>query len=261
MRKVEVSLSFVDTVRNVRNFGVMMDALDLSRGEGRMGCVYGPPGLGKTRTAQTYAARNHGIYLRVAAIWKRSELDFIRGLAKACDLSAIPARKGRCYDAVVDELLGTNRPVFIDEVQRLSTDFLTILLDLSDATACPFVALGEPELHGMMQVYGRVWSRTFGRLEFEPISVSEIMFFALEAAGLKLSPEVANVFHASSNGDFRLVRRDLVAMAHIINSNGGAPDDPDASFVTEEMARIAVSMGLKGKASACAPRGRRGGSK
>jgi hypothetical protein len=241
--QVQVKPVFVKT-KNVRNFESMMDALGQARGEGRLGAVPSPPGRGKTRTAQWFAA-NHGcIYLRVASIWKRNELDFIQALCREVGVTSPPGRKGSCYQAVVDALAGTDRPVFIDEMQKLRRDFLDIVLDLSDATACPFVLVGEEELRGLMQANGRVWSRTYQQVQFDPIGVSDIMFYAMDAAGLKLPPGVADVLHKSSQGDFRLVRRDLIALVQFVNARG--PGEDGQPVVTEEMARIATGMGLKG---------------
>jgi DNA transposition AAA+ family ATPase len=243
MEKIQVKPVFVKT-KNVRNFESMMDALAQASGEGRLGAVPSPPGRGKTRTAQWYAANNGCVYLRVASIWKRNELDFIQALCREVGISTPPGRKGACYQGVVQALYGTDRPVFIDEMQKLRRDFLDIVLDLSDATACPFILIGEEELQGMMQANGRVWSRTYQRITFDPITVSDIIFYAMDSAQLKLPPGVADILHKSSQGDFRLVRRDLIALVQFINAKGA--NSNGEPVVTEEMARIATGMGLKG---------------
>ena len=238
MEPICVKPVFVRT-KNVRNFEVMLDGLALAQGEGRLGCVPSPPGRGKTYTAQIYAANHDCIYFRVASIWRHSGLDFMQALCMEVGIAPAPGRKGRCYSAVVEKLRGTDQPIFIDEVQRLPKDFLNVILDLSDATACPFVLLGEEELKGLMQENKRVWSRTYHVLEFDPISEADIIFYVRESTGLKLSHQVATMLHQNSAGDFRIVRRDLLALVQFANAR-------QVNEIDAEMVRIAVKVGLKG---------------
>jgi DNA transposition AAA+ family ATPase len=233
---------FIET-KNVRNFQVMVDDL-LSVGEGCLGCVPGTPGIGKTKTSRVWQARNNGVYLRIASIWKRSELDFMQAMALELGIVNPPGRKGRCYMQVVDKLAGSGRVVFLDEMQRLPKEFLNIALDLSDATCCPFVLVGEPELKGLMQENKRVWSRTHRLFECEPLSMPDVMIFAAKTADLSLRPEIASILHKASGGDFRIFKRDFIALVKFANAKGlDATGQPQ---ITEEMAQIAVRQGLKG---------------
>jgi DNA transposition AAA+ family ATPase len=239
---IELRPEFIDT-KNVRNFQVMVDDL-ISVGEGCLGCVPGTPGIGKTKTSRVWSARNNGVYLRIASIWKRSELDFMQAMALELGIARAPSRKGRCYMEAVDRLAGSGRVVFLDEMQRLPKEFLNIALDLSDATGCPFVLVGEPELKGLMQENKRVWSRTHRLFEFEPLSMIDVMIFAAKTASLNLRPKIASILHRSSGGDFRIFKRDFIALVKFANAQG--PDAGGAPQITEEMARIAVKQGLKG---------------
>jgi DNA transposition AAA+ family ATPase len=242
---IEIRPEFIET-HNVRGFDVMVDDL-ISYGEGCLGCVPGKPGIGKTKTSRMWQARHGGIYLRIASIWKRSELDFIQAMARECGISNPPGRKGRCYTEVIDKLAGSGRVVFLDEIQRLPKDFLTIALDLTDATGCPFVLVGEPELKGMMEENERVWSRTHRLFEFEPLTLTDVMLFTAKTADITFQPEIARILHKSSGGDFRILKRDFIALIKFINATGPGPDGTPQ--ITEEMARIAVRQGLKGGAN------------
>ena len=242
MKPIEVQRLFVNDLPNVRNANSMMSGLALVEGEGRLGCLSSTPGRGKTWWSQVWAANNDAVYFRVAKIWRDSELEFMQALCRELGIVNPPGRKGRCYAAVVEKLIGTDRPVFIDEVQRLHKDFLTIILDLSDATACPFVLVGEPELKTMMQGHARVWSRTFYELEFEAISVSDLSLFAMAVSKMRLPNSVANILHKASHGDLRVVRRDLIALARLVNAQGPGPDGEPQ--ITDEMAKTAVKVGL-----------------
>lgn len=233
-----VRVVFVKT-KNVRNFEVMMDGLALGAGEGRLGLVYGRAGRGKTRTSQWYSAHNNCLYLRVATIWRTSELEFLKALCREVGIITPPKRKGPCFTEVVDRLVTEPRPVFIDEIEKLPKTFLDLVRDLSDMTTAPFILIGEEELVSYMQQNRRVWSRTYQQLEFESISISDVLMYASDASGLKLSMPVASILHKNSGGDFRLLRRDMLLLVQYANAKG-------TREITEEMAQIAVKAGLSG---------------
>lgn len=235
---IQFKPTFVKT-KNVRNFEVMMDALALGAGEGRLGLVYGRAGRGKTRTSQWYTAHNGCVYLRMATVWHSSELYFLKALCREVGILTPPARKGPCYDAVVDILAADPRPVFLDEPEKMTRRFLDVVRDISDESAAPFVLIGEEELVSYMKLNRRIWSRTFQQIEFQPIGNADIVSYASQATGLKLTPETAGIFHGASGGDFRLVRRDIISLVQIASAK-------QTSEITVEMAKMAVKAGLKG---------------
>ena len=238
MKEIKLKPVFVKT-KNVRNFEVMMDGLALGEGEGRLGLIYGQAGRGKTRTSQWHQAHNGGIYLRVATIWRTSELEFLKSLCRELKITPPPSRKGPCFVEIVDRLLANPRPVFIDEIEKLPRIFLDLVRDLSDMSTAPFILIGEEELRSFMQQNRRVWSRTFRQLEFEPIQIPDILLYAHDSTGLKLSMPVARIFHQYSSGDFRIVKRDMLALIQYANAN-------ETREVSEKMASIAVKEGLSG---------------
>lgn len=226
--------------KNVRNFSVMMDALFLSSGEGRLAVVWGRAGRGKTRTAQWYAAHNDCIYLRVISIWRNSEAGFLQALCRELGVSTPPKRKDAAFFTAVDCLVENPRPVFIDEPEKLPASYLNLFRDLTDLSAVPFVMIGEEEVEPWMKRHRRVFSRTFQRLEFDRIDVADVILYATETTGgkVKLTPELAGMIHTDADGDFRLVKRSMINLVHVCNSKGTCD-------VTAEMVRIAIKMGLK----------------
>lgn len=237
---IEVKPVFIEKTKNVRNFSVMMDGLALGRGEGRLGMVYGRAGRGKTRTSIWYHA-NHGkgVFLRMQTIWRTSELEFLRALCRELGILSAPGRKGPAFMSAVDALIAAPKPVFLDEVEKLPRYFLDVIRDLSDLSTAPVILIGEEELVSYMRVNRRVWSRTYQALEFLPISKPDIIAYVREASGLSVDNQVADVFHAASGGDFRIVRRGLLALAQIANAK-------QTDQITVDMAQVAVKTGLKG---------------
>ena len=239
MESIKLKPVFVKT-KNVRNFEVMMDALAMNEGDGCFGMVYSRAGRGKTRTSQWYSAHHDCVYLRILSIWRTGELDFLKALCRALDILTPPKRKDPAFNAVVDNLKMNQRPVFLDEAEKMPSSFLDVVRDIADCAQVPVVLVGEEELVSYMERNRRVWSRTFRRMEFKPIELADIIMYGADAAGLKLEIPVANILHEASEGDFRLVKRDLLGIAQAAYAN-------QTKTVTVEMAKIVIKAGLTGK--------------
>lgn len=223
--------------RNVRNFEAAMEGLEMAHGEGRLGLVYGRAGRGKTRTSQWWAAREGAVYVRVATVW--TELDFLAALCRELGVLQPPRRRGACYAALLDALSVEPRALILDELEKMPSRWLDIVRDVSDVTGCPVVLVGEEELASVVRGNRRVWSRIYQQVVFGPITAADVVLYAREAAGLTVSPEAAAEMHRRSGGDFRLVRRDVVALAQLAEAERTAD-------VTEKMVRSIGSMQVYG---------------
>ncbi|SDU27266.1 AAA family ATPase [Desulfobacula phenolica] len=239
MEKTVFNPVFVKT-KNVRNFEVMMDALELNNDEGCFGMVYGQAGRGKSRTSQWYQAHNDCVYLRIMRVWRHSELEFLRELCSKAGVIEPPGRKAAAFASIIDALVKNPRPVFIDEVEKMKPGFIEIVRDLVDATGQIFVLLGEEELVPYMQRHRRVWSRTFQQQEFAPIEIADIIMYAKESTGLKLSIDVASMLHKASEGSWRPVKRALIGMVQYANSN-------ETRTITVKTAQMIIKSALTGK--------------
>lgn len=238
MEKITLTPVFVKT-KNVRNFQVMMDALDLND-EGCFGMVFGQAGRGKSRTCQWYAAHNDCVYLEIMTVWKTSDLDFLKAFCRAAGIVSPPKRKGAAFSAIVDKLIKDPKPVFIDEVEKMKAGFIDILKDFVGVTGQKFILLGEEELVAYMQRDRRIWSRTFQQLEYQPIEIADILLYAKEATGLKLSIDVASLVHQACNGDWRLAKRALLGFVHYANTN-------ETITITVKVAKMIIKESLIGK--------------
>ena len=225
--------------RNVRNFGVLMEALELGAGEGRLGLVWGQAGRGKTRTTQWWYANNGGIYIRVATVWRSSELELLRTLCRELGVIAPPGRKGPAFQECVEKLISTPKPVFLDEIEKMPGFFLDLLRDLSDLSGAPVILVGEEELVSAVKQNRRVWSRIYQQMQFEPLEIADILAYTSEAAGLKLPIKLASMIHKATGGDFRLLRRHTLQIVHFCNANGVA--EP-----TEQIVRTAIQTAVTG---------------
>jgi DNA transposition AAA+ family ATPase len=215
---------------NVRNFEAMMKGLELSAGEGRFGLVWGRAGRGKTRTAQYFVANNQNChYVLALKIWRHSQGEFLRALAREMGMSSVPGRIGPLFTEVAERMARTKPFVFVDEPEKLSSGYLEILRDLTEATTAPIVLIGEEDLPGMMRKERRVWSRTYQQVQFRPFGVADIVNYVTAAAGIRFTtPAAADAMFKSSEGDIRIVRRDLINLVQVLNAKGTAEADENA---------------------------------
>lgn len=224
---------------NERNFTVALEVLEKGAGEGRFCVVSGDAGRGKTRTTHRYASHNNCVHLLMRSTWKTSELGLLQALCRELGVLRPPARKDAAFIEVADRLIADQRPVFLDEMEKLP-QHLNLVRELSEITACPFILIGEPEIETVMQRNKRVWSRTFQRVKFDPVSGSDIILYGKETSGLEIAPEAAGVINkAPGGGDWRVVKRTIIDLVEIANMNR-------TRTVNRDMAKTAIKMGLNG---------------
>jgi hypothetical protein len=239
MSDLQLKPVFVNN-KNVRNFLDLMAGVDRNPGEGRLACVWGRAGRGKTRTVQWWHSEHQSVYLRIRGDWDTSRVSFAKALARELGFLNPPWSASLCIDAIISRLIEEPVPVFLDEPERLPRAALGIIRDLTDLTGAPFILVGEEELFDWMARERRVWSRTAEQMEFQPWAAGDVIVYAKEAGGLRLSAQAADVFHRASEGDIRNIKMDLGTALRIANSKGGGPEG-----VSPEIAKTAVDARKK----------------
>lgn len=236
---IEFQPRFIQT-RNVRNFEVLMDGIQLAAGEGRLGMVCGQAGRGKTRTVQWYAANNDCVYLRMLKVWRQSELQFLQELERELGHQGNPHyRKGPAFAECVDRLIDNPKPIFLDEIEKLQPFFLEVIRDLSDLSTAPVILVGEAELRALMQRNRRVWSRTYQQLEFKPTEVKDVLVYFKDSTGIALDMDRAKYLQAATGKNFRKLKSTIINLVQIFFARG-------SEEITDEIIDIAVKTGLEG---------------
>ncbi|MBA3028943.1 MAG: ATP-binding protein [Desulfobacteraceae bacterium] len=228
---------FVHT-QNVKNFIAAMKESENAGKDPALLAFVGQAGRGKTSAAKFFAAQNGWVYVRALTGW--TELWMLQDLCFELKLDPIPYRKKPAFEAIVKALRKNPQTLVMDEADKMGEVLLDWVRDLADITYVPIALVGERQLVRKMQKERRIWSRTLRLVEFEPITTMDIMFFAKQAADLALSAQQAEVLRESSEGDFRLVARDVRRIEELYAVN-------KADRVTDEMVKTAVKMGLRGK--------------
>jgi len=227
---------FVHT-QNVKNFIGVLHEAEKSAGEPCLLVFHGQAGRGKTSAAQFFAAQEGWTYCRALKGW--TELWMLQDLCFELQIDPVPKRKKAAFEAIRDVLHREPRTVLVDEADKLSDALIEWVRDLADVTFCPFALVGEKLILHKMKRERRIWSRTLRAVEFGPITTKDILFFAKESGGMAITADQGELIRDASEGDFRLVKRDLGSLEEIIKANPG-------NAVTDEMVKLAIKRGFRG---------------
>ena len=230
---------FVQT-QNVQIFLTAMKEAEDVVGNPVFMLFYGQAGRGKTVAARTLSASEGWIFVRALTGW--TELWMLQDLCFELQIDPIPKRKKPAFEAIKESLLKHRRIVIIDDSDKLSLTLLEWIRDFADLTEGVFALIGEKLIRHKMEHAERIWSRTLRSIEFQPIQAKDIMFFAKSAADIRLTPDQAVMLQTSSDGDFRLVDRDIRRLEQLMISNSVPLDNP-----TTDLVKMAIKQGLRGK--------------
>jgi hypothetical protein len=229
---------FVHT-QNVKNFIGAMKEAEKAVKEPVLLVFHGQAGRGKTETARYFAAQEGWVYCRALKGWM-SELWMLQDICFEMGINPVPSRKKTAFEAIKENLRKNPRPVLLDDTDKMSEQLLEWVRDMADITFVPFALIGEKLIMHKMQKERRIWSRTLRAVSFDPISSTDILFFAKQASDLALTSQQAEILRDSSDGDFRLVKRDIRKLEEIWNANRGAK-------ISDDMVKAAIKMGLRGE--------------
>lgn len=212
-------------------------ALEAGRLSSGFVLAYGKAGRGKSVAADRYYYERGGAYVRVWQNWSQSAflqrlLFEVRG--KNMDM---PRHNGnRCKELIVDVLEYEQKPLFIDEADRLSIDRIEDLRDIFEMTGVPIVLIGEEGIWGLLRERRRIMSRVAYEVEFTPISPTEASIFLNKAANLNVSPDLCLKITKQADGDFRVVRNIALQLEKVAKAS--EKYDVDAKMLETALANI-----------------------
>jgi DNA transposition AAA+ family ATPase len=237
--------------KEYRRFAEFCDAV---RRERYIGLCYGPPGVGKTRSARHYAQWDmleDASEVRAHTRPPASRLATCRSVFYTAPVSATPGRverevRARCYqltDLIHDAEAAAvgesyvypsgrcNRTelLIVDEADRLKLLGLEQLRDFYDQGGLGLVLMGMPGLEKRLARYAQLYSRVGFVHAFRPLSDEELQFLlaqrwrelgsTFDLADFTDQEALATVRRITS-GNFRLLRRLLAQISRILAING-----------------------------------------
>ncbi len=209
---------FIKT-ENVKHFEALCDELIDPEGDltSSIGMVVGRAGRGKSFAAKRYAVM-HTDSVYVLYIDGFSLIDVAKEIAY--ELSGVRPRQFRaCVDVIDEATFKRKKLVIIDEADKMPKKYFEMLRGINERCALPIVLVGEENLRKNLESERRLKSRIRDIVAFSGIDVVDIAAFYSAAMGMSLKSDVLEALHKRSSGDFRLVVKDAMSIARILNAN------------------------------------------
>ena len=214
---------FIETQNVQRLRKIITSALDTEKGRPGMAAVWGEAGCGKTVAAQSLYVTS-GYYLR--AMEGVTQCAFLQDLCFEVKGSR-PRSSAACKREIIAALDGERQAIFVDEADRLNVHRIEDLRDIYDMTGAPIILIGEQGLPTLLEARSRIIDRIPNefRLAFGKVEAADVAMYAMEAAGLSLTPEACTVVHTATHGNFRRIHNALLSIESTARAAGTAEVD------------------------------------
>jgi DNA transposition AAA+ family ATPase len=191
--------------------------------------VSGPPGRGKTRATEAWAASNSTtpgkpgvIYLRANSGWTPNA--FLRALAAQLGIYGERTADGM-FSRVFVKLGELDFPkLVIDEVQNCLHDrgaVLERLRDITDRTASVAVLVaGEGGVLDKISRYPQIASRIAENVEFELATVEDVALMCKQLAEVEIKSDLAAQIHREAKGVLRPVMNAIATVEGMAKTSG-----------------------------------------
>ena len=164
--------------------------------------VWGTRGLGKTRAALWYAAKNGAIYIRAKTRWSDSWL--LQDLATEIGLSfgARPSLKA-LFEGVVANLKERPRLITVDEINLASFSCLGTLRDVHDLSDNPFLFVGHEGVLQRLKPIGPLFDRLLYVAEFKPFTHDDLKDFSSQCLDVPANDDALTKVVKLAQGNVR----------------------------------------------------------
>ncbi|AXA83679.1 DNA transposition protein [Lysobacter oculi] len=213
-------------ISNVQRLAEACETL-LNRAPGTPGMALcdGPAGLGKTVAIGWLATRKHAVFVRALSTTTATSLmDAI-----AFELNIEPGRTlaGK-VQAIVAELVRTQRPLFIDEADYIigrdghENRLQGAIRDLHDLSDVPVVLVGMAGIHKKIHRFPQLAGRIAHRVEFRPCTAQDAAMLAKQLIDIEVAPDLLEDLRRRASGSVRLVTNGLAKVEQFGRKHGKA---------------------------------------
>ncbi len=169
------------------------------------GCLYAPPGYGKTTAIAYVQIKLNAIVIEARTTWTQSAV--IESLEK--ELS-IPPRREAVYkreDRVIEALSAEPRLIFFDEANHLcKKKVIDVIREVSFISRSPVILAGTETLKQELQEFPVAASRVLEWLPGRPCSMDDVQALArLYGDGITISDDLLKHFQQETKGVTRQV--------------------------------------------------------
>jgi DNA transposition AAA+ family ATPase len=183
--------------------------------------IKGVYGVGKTELTSRWAAESNWVFVRAKATWtKRAMLDELAdamGLIKNGRNQEVQAR-------IIAKMALDDVPMIIDEADHLisksSASLLEVLRDVTDLTGTMCFLVGMESFVRNISRHGHIASRVAKVVEFQPLSINDVLATIAKKAEVEMDKDVAALIHLQAKGRMRLVINAIANVEHWAGLNG-----------------------------------------
>jgi DNA transposition AAA+ family ATPase len=184
-----------------------------------MGLVIGATGAGKSTGTAALVNRNNGVYVRARATWTPNSML----AAIMSELGAEPLqRSSRMMDYISQQLLQSNRPLFVDEANYIahSGEMLESLRDIHDEARVPVVLIGHDGTERKIANRAQLMRRITHTVEFKPADLEDAQILARTICEIELDAELVEALHDKAAGSVGLMTVGLSRIEALAKTNG-----------------------------------------
>lgn len=195
-----------------------------------VGLIHGPAGIGKSEAIAMYLERTPlAIGITVKA-WTKGATEFEMALFRSVETLKKPFGLNR-GEWLSGRLLGSNRPIVIDNAHRMTKGALAYLFDFHDATKCPIVLVGNPEVLEVIKENDQHYSRigTVVQLDLQGARAAADKLLHALAPELNGDLLVEATSTAKASGHLRTLKKQILLTRDLIES--GVFDDAHEAFL------------------------------
>lgn len=182
---------------NVTRFDRAVNALlNAPAGVDRFLLLYGSVGLGKTETALHWknTACPHAVFLRIKKAmttrWLLEEL--------VAELGLPPAKRASdLFQQAVGELLGSDRPLILDEIDYVAGKSVLIetLRDIGDMAGNPLILIGMPEAPGIFARFPALNRRISQVVPFQGLGTDDVSAVLQQICDVPIAVDAVDAIH------------------------------------------------------------------
>jgi hypothetical protein len=185
----------------------------------RMASLYGNSGLGKTMAAAYVRNKYNGVYVECRSFFTKKT--FMEALCR--ELGLRPGRTiGESFDAIVEELHASNRPLLVDEVDHVvETKILEIIRDIHDASRTPIMLIGEEQLPRKLTRAERFHNRVLVWQPAQPATDKDAALLAkFYCPGVEIADDLLKRIHERSRAVARRICVNLDMVRDVATKEG-----------------------------------------
>lgn len=179
--------------------------LNRNQGQPGMGLCYGPSGLGKSTAIAWLATGKNGVFVR--ALRTTTPTSLLDSIAKELNI-AVGQRVASKVEAIVERLVITQRPLFIDEADyvvgsRGENAVIDTIRDVHDLSDVPVILIGMAGIDRRIGLSPQLAGRMAQWVEFKPATTLDARKLASELVQVNVADDLVEEIRTQAGGSVR----------------------------------------------------------